>query len=467
MDYRKVRSHSFVFGFALLALDVVVLTGIYANTVVFRQELFGTGARIEWEVVAAILMATVLPLSMVGGYNRYTPMHGARFISEHAIASAISLILGFAVVYSFTTFGETLSAARGNVGVSLLMFPVFSVIYRSGISARVQSSLAGQTLFVVGDGTLAKDFFHLLRKNRWPGELHFFATHPRRIGQPLIDADPDSPILRSDLNSAVSENLERLTAVVIAAQSEEMTGRQKQQLMEIHFRETVVQSFYTFCSSYWRFVPTSQLSLWWVIDDGFRLNRNLTFERFKRIFDIVASSIGLLLMSPLMAVVYVMIRLDSPGPAIFRQLRVGQNEHTFTVYKFRSMRTDSDQSDKYTRKHDDRLTRLGGFLRRSRIDELPQLWNVLKGDMSLIGPRAEWVDLVRDYEIKIPFYHFRHLVRPGITGWAQVNYPYGENLQDTIEKLKYDLYYVRHYSFTLDLTIILKTIYTMLGGKGQ
>ncbi len=159
--------------------------------------------------------------------------------------------------------------------------------------------------------------------------------------------------------------------------------------------------------------------------------------------------------------------MESPGPAIFRQLRVGMNEHTFMVYKFRSMCMGADKGDKYTRKGDARVTRLGNILRKSRIDELPQLWNVFKGDMSLIGPRAEWVELVRDYEMKIPYYHFRHLVRPGITGWAQVNYPYGENLQDTIEKLKYDLYYVRHYSFTLDFTIVLKTIYTMLGGKGQ
>lgn len=467
MGYRKIRTHSLVYTVTLLILDVVVLAGIFANIVFFRQELFGTGGRIEWEVISAVFFATVVPLSMVGGYNRFTPMHHARFFSEHAIASSISFIFGFALVYSFTTFGETLNAARGNVGFALLCFPVVSILYRSAISTRVHRSLAGQTLFVMGEGSLAKDFYHLLQTRKWHGEVHFFATHPRRMGQPLIESDPSSPILRSDLNSAVSENLDRLSAVVIAAQGEELSGRQKQQLMEIHFRETVVQSFYSFCSSHWRFVPTSQLSLWWVIDDGFRLNRNLTFERFKRFSDILSSGIGLILLAPLFAVVALLIRMESPGPAIFRQLRVGMNEHTFMVYKFRSMRMGSDKGDKYTRKGDNRVTRLGNFLRRSRIDELPQLWNVFKGDMSLIGPRAEWVELVRDYEMKIPYYHFRHLVRPGITGWAQVNYPYGENLQDTIEKLKYDLYYVRHYNFNLDFTIVLKTIYTMLGGKGQ
>ncbi len=467
MGYRKAKNNSIFFTLLVLVLDVLVLTGIYAISILVRQEVFGTGGRMEWEVMAAIVIATIAPLAMVGGYNRYTQMTSARFLSEHAVASFISLLLGFTVVFAFTTFGQTLNAARGNVGITLVCFPLLSILYRAALSQRVQRSLAGQVLFVVGDGALAKDFLRMLRVFNWPGEVHFFATHPKRVGQPLVEQDPQSPTLRGDLNTAVSEQLQRLTAVVIAAQSEELTSRQRQQLMEIHFRETVAQSFYSFCSTYWKFVPTSQLSLWWVIDDGFRLNRDFTFERFKRLFDVVLSGLGLLALAPLFAVVALAIRMESKGPAIFRQLRVGLGEQTFTVYKFRSMQVGSQNGDKYTRQQDQRITRIGAFLRKSRIDELPQLWNVLKGDMSLIGPRAEWVDLVKDYEIKIPYYHFRHLVRPGITGWAQVNYPYGANLQDTIEKLKYDLYYVRHYSFTLDLAIVLKTIYTMIGGKGR
>jgi len=121
----------------------------------------------------------------------------------------------------------------------------------------------------------------------------------------------------------------------------------------------------------------------------------------------------------------------------------------------------------YTQKNDHRITRLGSFLRASRLDEVPQLWNVLVGDMSLIGPRAEWVRLVEDYEKQIPCYHFRHLVKPGITGWAQVNYPYGANLEDTLRKLEYDLYYIRYFSFVLDASIVLKTIHIMLFGKGR
>ena len=126
-----------------------------------------------------------------------------------------------------------------------------------------------------------------------------------------------------------------------------------------------------------------------------------------------------------------------------------------------------EEEDIYTRADDPRVTRVGRWLRKLRFDELPQLWNVFKGDMSLIGPRAEWIKCAERYEQKIPFYHFRHLVKPGITGWAQVNYPYGESDDDAVEKLKYDLYYIRHYSLKLDAMIVLKTIHTVLFGKGR
>jgi lipopolysaccharide/colanic/teichoic acid biosynthesis glycosyltransferase len=131
------------------------------------------------------------------------------------------------------------------------------------------------------------------------------------------------------------------------------------------------------------------------------------------------------------------------------------------------LRSEKEDEDIYTRKDDPRITPAGRWLRKLRLDELPQLWNVLKGDLSLIGPRAEWTRCAERYEQKIPFYHFRHLVKPGITGWAQVNYPYGESDEDAVQKLKYDLYYIRNYSLKLDAMIVLKTMQTMLFGKGR
>jgi len=159
------------------------------------------------------------------------------------------------------------------------------------------------------------------------------------------------------------------------------------------------------------------------------------------------------------------IKKESPGSVFFRQIRVGKNGRKFTCYKFRSMHEDSHH-DPYTRENDSRIFPWGETMRKLRIDELPQLWNVLKGDMHLIGPRAEWEILVENYEKEIPYYNVRHTVRPGITGWAQVNYPYGANAEDARQKLMYDLYYIKHWNPILEIKTIWKTVMVVIGKKG-
>ena len=201
---------------------------------------------------------------------------------------------------------------------------------------------------------------------------------------------------------------------------------------------------------------------------GFQLARVSPYHYLKRLCDIVLAAALLLFFLPLFPLIILSIWLGAGRPAFFRQARVGREGQRFVAYKFRTMANGHGPNDDiYTREGDSRVTRVGRWLRKWRLDELPQLWNVVKGDMSLIGPRAEWEKCVERYEKKIPFYHFRHLVKPGITGWAQVNYPYGESDEDAIQKLQYDLYYIRHYSLRLDTMILLKTIHTMAFGKGR
>ena len=195
--------------------------------------------------------------------------------------------------------------------------------------------------------------------------------------------------------------------------------------------------------------------------------REPVFERLKRVGDLVLGTVGLLVLSPLILLSALAVWAGDRGPCFFGQTRIGKNHVPFRIYKLRTMRPSVAEGARYTQPGDARITPVGRFLRASRLDELPQLWNVMRGDMSLIGPRAEWDKLVEDYEREIPCYYFRHLVRPGITGWAQVNYPYGANMEDTIRKLEYDLYYIRHFSFTLDASIVLKTVHVMLFGKGR
>ncbi|WP_198305554.1 sugar transferase [Arcobacter vandammei] len=185
----------------------------------------------------------------------------------------------------------------------------------------------------------------------------------------------------------------------------------------------------------------------------------------KRVVDYLGAITLGLISAPIMMYSKKRIEKESPGSLIFRQTRVGVKGKLFYCNKFRSMHENSHH-DKYTRENDTRIFPWGNTMRKTRIDELPQIINVLKGDMHFIGPRAEWNILVEEYETQLPYYNERHLVRPGITGWAQVNYPYGANLEDTKQKLMYDLYYIKHYSLWLDIKIIWKTIMVVLGRKG-
>jgi exopolysaccharide biosynthesis polyprenyl glycosylphosphotransferase len=213
-------------------------------------------------------------------------------------------------------------------------------------------------------------------------------------------------------------------------------------------------------------IPLVHLAEGWEITTP--LVRGSSFLPGKRMFDLAVITLLSPLWVPLMLVVGAMVRVSSPGPVIFSQRRIGLNGQPFTLYKFRTMYVGAEDDGPRMAKHnDDRIVRGGHFLRRSRLDELPQLWNVVKGDMSLVGPRAEQIPFVRQFRRRIPFYDQRHLVRPGITGWAQVNYRYAESAADTIEKLSFDLYYVKHMSPVLDLQIMWKTVWTVLTASGR
>lgn len=203
------------------------------------------------------------------------------------------------------------------------------------------------------------------------------------------------------------------------------------------------------------------------------LNPNAVFLKAKALIDISSAIVLLAIALPLMALIGLIVRLDSPGPALFRQQRTGFRAIPFTVYKFRTMRqpdpvkdTDDARGRAITKDSDPRITKLGSFLRKSRLDELPQLFNVVRGEMSLIGPRPEAIELTRWYEEEIPFYHYRHIIKPGITGWAQINQGHVTGVDEVREKLHLDFYYVKNFSFWLDCLIILRTIQTMITGRG-
>jgi len=205
---------------------------------------------------------------------------------------------------------------------------------------------------------------------------------------------------------------------------------------------------------------------WLIFAPGFRKSNALLAT--KRALDATLATVLLVLLSPLLPLIALVVKLSSPGPAIYHQARVGRHDRVFTIHKFRSMRTDAEAATGavWASKDDPRITGVGRFLRRTRLDELPQLVNVIRGDMSFVGPRPERPEFVATLTDQIPFYSQRHVVRPGLTGWAQVCYTYGASVEDAMEKLQYDLFYIKHLSLALDVFILFETIKTVVLRRG-
>ncbi len=207
---------------------------------------------------------------------------------------------------------------------------------------------------------------------------------------------------------------------------------------------------------------------WFLIEKGFEHSTNILVIKAKRLIDIIVSSIILLISLPLWPLFALFIKINSRGPSFYVQKRVGKNESLFSLYKFRSMIDKAEEDEAvWADENDKRITLVGKILRKLHLDELPQFWNVIKGEMSLVGPRPERPEFVEELKKKIPYYSLRHFMKPGITGWAQVNYPYASSLKDSQEKMEYDLYYVYHMNLLFDVRILLRTAQKILLGKKE
>jgi exopolysaccharide biosynthesis polyprenyl glycosylphosphotransferase len=205
---------------------------------------------------------------------------------------------------------------------------------------------------------------------------------------------------------------------------------------------------------------------WFLKEKGFEHSASILIMKVKRLIDIVVSSFILLNSWPLFPLVALLIKINSRGPVFYMQQRVGKNEALFSLYKFRSMIDKAEEDEAiWAGENDKRITLVGKLLRKLHLDELPQFWNVIKGDMSLVGPRPERPKFVEELKKKIPYYSLRHFMKPGITGWAQVNYPYASSLEDSLEKMEYDLYYVYHMNLLFDMRILLRTAQKIVLGK--
>jgi exopolysaccharide biosynthesis polyprenyl glycosylphosphotransferase len=410
----------------------------------------------------------VQALYIIGGYNRDTEMRSLAYTTEHILAVAGAAALSSLLIYSAATFDAAMKPSRAVLLISFVVFLPLSLVYRRFVRTRIAASTAHRAFLVIGGGNLAARFYKAYKESPNEQQLEFVDDDTARLGSTI--AGEGSPIVQGGIAAKLAQLDSRYSGVILAERVNRLSPELLAQLVHTQFLRTRVYTLESFYEVHWRHVPIDTVDPVWPLQMGFQLARISPYHYLKRLGDIVFSAVLLLIFAPLFPAIGLLIWMTSGRPAIFKQPRVGREGHIFTAHKFRTMFVgdpNEESADIYTRKEDPRVTRVGRWLRKLKLDELPQLWNVFQGDLSLIGPRAEWTKCAERYEKKIPFYHFRHLVKPGITGWAQVNYPYGESEEDAIEKLKYDLYYIRHYSLKLDAMIVLKTIYTILFGKGR
>jgi sugar transferase (PEP-CTERM system associated) len=409
--------------------------------------------------VFGIVMVTAM--AAIGMYQRSLRDNWLGHLARQGIAFVMG---GIATAFVFYLFPQ-LYIGRGVIGVALLVsFPIMAA-GRAAFLRLIDVKALKRRVLVLGSGPRASKIVRGMRRRV---DRRGFVV----VG--FIPVNGEVPAVADELLLKASEPLrviaERLQINEIVIATEDRRGQLPMpDLLACKQHGVLVTNLITFFEREQGKVKLSLIDPSWLIfSNGF--DATPLRKVSKRIFDVSSSLLLLAFTWPLMLLAAMAIWIESGAgaPVLYRQDRVGERGKTFSLIKFRSMRTDAEKDGvaRWASKEDDRVTRVGRLIRKVRIDELPQLWNVLRGDMSLIGPRPERPQFVAELEQKIKYYDLRHCVKPGLAGWAQLNYPYGAGEKDAAEKLKYDLFYVKNHNFTLDLIILIQTFEVILFRRG-
>ena len=461
MFNRTWRSFILVAGETALLVSAVVISSIVI------------GGSQAWELLTdnTAFLRVLLIVMVCQVCLHYTDLYDLRTIqTKRDLATrlmraigATSLILGIA----YWLF-PLLVVEQGVFLMTAALAIVMVMAWRSMFDVITSQLMPRERLLLVGTSpaaiVLARELFER-RQGLGVEIVGFVDPDPTRVGAPVINPGVVGTI--DDIPGlAARMSVDR----VVVSLSDERGKLPMDKLLNVRLRSGVL--FDHLASVYEEY--TGKIALenlrpsWLVFSTGFRKSRMLTFV--KRAFDITAAVCGLILSLPLTIVSAIVVKLESPrDPVLYHQERVGLNGDTFIIHKFRTMRSDAEAKTGpvwSAGDHDPRITRVGRIMRKTRLDEIPQLWNVLVGHMSLIGPRPERPSFVEQLTQQIPFYGQRHVVKPGVTGWAQVRYSYGASVEDAIEKMQYDLYYVKHMSLMFDVMIALETIKTVVLRRG-
>ena len=387
--------------------------------------------------------------------NFKNPKYIFRFLATISVSAVATTVLFFIFPY--------LKAGRREFFISAALACFFTYSWRLLFGWWFKNVLRKQKkLLIVGAGWAGKTLYEVIKGNSNYNVIGFIDDDPCKWGSSNL---PEVVGGCQTLKNQVRAN--GVDSIIIA-----ITHLKRPELLKcaldckidgVHVYD--MPSFYEEVTGK---VPVEHVDDFWFLFTPLEGVRKSVYNlKIKNMLDIILSLIGLVISLPLTVLTATAIKLESPGPIFFRQRRIGLYGKTFDLLKFRSMKVGTEGDRQFAgQKNDPRITRLGKIIRLSRIDEIPQIWNVLRGEMSFIGPRALMEEEVREFETKVPYFSLRHSVRPGITGWAQINYRHGATVEDALEKLQYDLFYIKNLSPLLDFHILLKTVKVVLFGKG-
>ena len=411
----------------------------------------------------AAMFASVIFLCMsaLGEYRANLRMSWRGQLARHAIAfviGGITLVIGYYVI-------PQAYVGRGVLGMALVIGFVVTSLFRASFMRLVEVEALKRRVLVLGAGQRAAQIHNRMRRR---SDRRGFCLLGYVPGPNETVAIPETLLVQPGDSLARWARRERLDEIVVGVDDRRGT-LPMDDLLACRQLGVQITDLTTFVE---REAGRVQLTMldpsWLVFSGGFNATPLAIF--LKRAFDLVAACCIALLCWPIMLGVALAIRVESGAgqPIVYRQERVGEQGRTFWLYKFRSMRTDAEMDGiaRWASSNDDRVTRVGRICRKLRFDELPQLWNVIRGDMSIVGPRPERPQFVTDLETKIRYYNLRHSIKPGLAGWAQLSYPYGASEEDAAEKLKYDLFYVKNHNLFLDMVILIETVEVVIFGRG-
>ena len=444
-------------------LEIVLDFGFVIVGVLIAMLWVSSGLPLDYVVIlvyASILALTMLMLNVWLGF--YQRIHD-RTVEDTRARAVLSLHLSIPIAYLLFLLLPMAEASRQLAQIAGMAAVFGMLTNRVLASHRRNRALVVHRVLILGVGKVAKQV---------AASLHNADPTVRIVGfysGPSAEeiAVPDGTILSNDIGLVDTVVKLKVDEIIVAVGERRGGSMPLRELLDCRVSGIVVMDMATHFERMLGQIRLDALRAGWLIfGDGFRQGRVRT--TVKRLFDIGAAMILLILASPVMLLATILIALEDGFPVLYRQERVGLNGRLFNVIKFRSMRLDaeSDGKPRWATSNDDRVTRCGRIFRRLRIDELPQLFSVLKGDMSMVGPRPERAFFVDQLTAQIPFYAIRHSVKPGLTGWAQVRYHYGASVDDAAQKLQYDLYYVKNHSLMLDLVVVFETVGVVLGAKG-